>query len=160
MKNSSVQSATPPVAAAHTPTPWSYVKENPVFGKDRCWGFIKSDACRHVVVGVDEFTRTSFGETETYCGVKIAPHDAAFIVRACNENAKLHALVDANVLARCDAQDRADKLAESHAALVAALESIESQAKDAIKAGAPYATLEDIAGHARAALNSAKEGQK
>lgn len=82
-----------PNPVAHTPTPWSYVKDNPVFGKDRCWGFIKSDACRHVVVGCDEFTRTSFGETETYAGVKIAPHDADFIIEACNSHAQLVARV-------------------------------------------------------------------
>src|SRR4051812_19794363 len=57
----------------------------------------------------------------------MSPEVRAFIVRACNENAKLHALVDANVIARCDAQDRAHKLAEHNAALESALEAARSR---------------------------------
>lgn len=52
---------------------------------------------------------------------KAAQERAAFIVRACNENAQLHELVNANVIARCDAQDRADKLAVALEELVNAV---------------------------------------
>lgn len=70
---------------------------------------------------------------------------AAFIRDACNENAKLHELVNANTIARCDAQDRADKLA-------VALENL----VQSVERGEYIATAcED----ARAVLQSAKEAQ-
>jgi hypothetical protein len=81
--------------------------------------------------------------------------NAAFIVRACNENAQLHALVDANVIARCDAQDRADRLATALEKAAARIDTLSRRVSDAGKDDLAKVGVQ-WADEARAALQSAQ----